>query len=263
MADDRLAQAVDELYALDPAQFTARRNALASAARKAGAADQAKQISALRRPSRAAWILNQLSRSDPSLASGFAELGSQLRAAHQSLDGTQIRELTRQRRALIDQTAAQAFSVAEVSAPSSALRDEVIETLGAVLADDETAGRFAGGILVTAEDQSGFGPVGAHLVSVPTGGESDASVPVRSAPRTSREQLRREAALAKAEQALAAAAEAEVAGDEAVTAAAGLVRQLTDQLADARRREDDARLDARRAELARQKAEATLAALKA
>src|ERR1700729_1352262 len=109
--DDLLASAIDELYGLDPGEFTARRNALALSARKSGAGAVAAQISALRRPTRAAWVLNRLARAEPELASEFGALGDQLRQAHVTLDGAQIRELTKQRRQLIDQTAAQAFSV--------------------------------------------------------------------------------------------------------------------------------------------------------
>ncbi len=149
MADDSgtddgdLLAAVNELYGLDPAQFTARRNALAARARKAGNAQAASQIAALRRPTRAAWILNRLARSTPDLAGDFAGLGEQLREAHVNLDGAQIRELSKQRRTLIDQTAAHAFKAAGIQLPTAALREDVTATLGTVLADPEIAARFA------------------------------------------------------------------------------------------------------------------------
>jgi hypothetical protein len=280
-----IAAAGDELYGLDPAGFTQRRNELAAAARKAGEADAAKQIAALRRPTRAAWILNQLARADAGRAGDFGALGEQLREAHLALDGAQIRELTRQRRQLIDQTAAQAFAAVGITAPTASLRDDVTATLGAVLADPAVAWRFAAGILVAAEDQSGFGPAGAQLSAVPTlrvaageesgveepgaekpdAGEPGAGEPVGDSPaavrsnaRAVRERSRRQAALAKAQAALDQARAAKDAADAAVAQASEAVRQLTDQLADATRREDDALLDARHAELQLTKAQVAL-----
>jgi hypothetical protein len=234
---------------------------LVSAARRAGAASAAKQIAALRRPSRAAWVVNRLARSHRELTAEFAELGQQLRTAHLSLDGAQIRALSKQRRLLIDQASARAFAAAGVDSPTAALRDDVAATLGAVLTDAGAAASFAAGALVTAQDQSGFGPTGAELTAVPSlrsVPESAAPASVRANARGTREHSRREAALAKAEAELAGAAQAQVDADDAAEDATRSVRQLTDQLADAKRREDDALLDARQAELRVRKAEATL-----
>jgi len=237
-------------------------------------------IAALRRPTRAAWILNQLARADAGLAGDFGSLGEQLREAHLALDGGQIRELTRQRRLLIDQTAAQAFAAVGIAAPTAALRDDVTATLGAVLADPAVAWRFAAGILVTAEDQSGFGPAGAQLSAVPAlrvagaekpgaeklGAEklgADPPAPVRSNAREARERTRRQAARAKAQAAVEQAQAAKDAAAVAVHEAGDEVRQLTDQLADATRREDDALLDARHADLQLAKAQLALGRLDA
>ena len=260
---DLVAAAVDELYALEPAGFTARRNALAAAARKAGAAEPARQIAALRRPTRAAWILNQLARAAPELAGEFAGLGEQLREAHLALDGAQIRELSKQRRLLIDQTAAQAFTAAGLAQPVAELRDDVTATLGAVLADREIAARFATGTLVTAEDQSNFGPVGAQLTAVPAGPPSAGpeqrggprATPTRPNPRQARADSRRQAAIADADQAVEAAEVAKLVAELAADEAVDLARQLSEQLADAKRREDDALLDVRRADVELQKAQ--------
>jgi hypothetical protein len=256
--EDRVADAIDELYSLDPGEFTERRNALATAARKANAATAGKQILALRKPTRAAWILNQLARAEPDLVAEFAALGQQLRTAHLSLDGDQIRELSRQRRLLIDQTAAQAFTAAGVDAPPAGLRDDVTATLGAVLADDDAAARFAAGTLVTAEDQSGFGPTGAQLRAVPSPRDETATGPARPSAREAREAAKREAALIKAEHEVETAQAAKAGADDAATEAAHVARRLTDQLADAKRREDDALLAARHADLQLQKARKAL-----
>ncbi|MDT4939891.1 MAG: hypothetical protein QOG80_3562, partial [Pseudonocardiales bacterium] len=60
-----LESATDELYGLDPDDFMARRHELASATRSAGDAAAAKQIGALRKPTRSAYAVNLLVRSVP------------------------------------------------------------------------------------------------------------------------------------------------------------------------------------------------------
>ncbi|MGH3171885.1 MAG: hypothetical protein ACRDN0_39255, partial [Trebonia sp.] len=65
MPSDRVTQAAGELYAADPDGFMQRRKELAEAARADGDKEAAKRITALRKPTRVAWILNRLSRADP------------------------------------------------------------------------------------------------------------------------------------------------------------------------------------------------------
>src|SRR5450755_861763 len=98
--DDLLPAAVAELYASGPEEYIKRRGELASRARAAGDAALAKRIAGLRKPTRSAWVVNQLVRSAPAVTSQLATLGDELRAAQQSLDGAAIRELSLQRRQL-------------------------------------------------------------------------------------------------------------------------------------------------------------------
>ena len=126
---DLLQEALAELYSSDPDEFTQRRAALVARARAAGDAPAAKRIAAMRRPTRSAWVLNRLARSAPGATSELDTLGEELRAAHRSLDGTAIRELSSRRRELIDALARQAFAVSGLpSLPSEALRVEVRAT---------------------------------------------------------------------------------------------------------------------------------------
>ena len=67
---DLLAAAEAELYEADPDGFTARRAELAASARDAGEPAAAKQITALRKPTRSAWVVNRLVRSDPGYGPG-------------------------------------------------------------------------------------------------------------------------------------------------------------------------------------------------
>lgn len=149
--------AVAELYDADPQEFTDRRKALAAAARAAGDAAAAKQIAALRKPTRAAWVVNRLARTDPGAPARLASLAAALQAAQQAKDGPRLRELSAARGPLIDALAGQALDAAGVPDPPAALREEVTATLTAALADPDVAAGFASGALTRAVQWAGFG----------------------------------------------------------------------------------------------------------
>jgi len=154
---DRLAAAADELYDADPAGFTDRRKALADAARAAGDGPAAKRITALRKPTRAAWVVNRLSRADVGAPDRLAELADSLRAAEEAKDGPRLRELSAIRGQLVDALTAQALAAAGVHDPPAGLREEVSATLTAAIADPEVADEFASGTLTRAAQWAGFG----------------------------------------------------------------------------------------------------------
>ena len=157
MADDRVAAAVAELYGADPDAFTERRKALVAAAREAGQRDAAAAIAALRKPTRAAWVVNRLARDEPDAPARLAALAAELRAAEEARDGLRLRELSAARGSLIDALTAQALAAAGAPDPPPSLRAEVTATLTAALADPETAVGFAAGALTKAAQWSGFG----------------------------------------------------------------------------------------------------------
>jgi hypothetical protein len=154
---DRVAAAADELYGADPAEFTERRKALADAARAADDPAAAKQIGALRKPTRAAWVVNRLARADPGAPGRLASLADDLRAAEQARDGRKLRELSASRGPLVDALTGQALDAAGVPDPPSGLREEVAATLTAAIADPEVAAEFAAGTLTRAAQWAGFG----------------------------------------------------------------------------------------------------------
>src|SRR6201992_267325 len=154
---DPVQAAADQLYAADPAEFTDRRADLVAQARAAGDKAAARAIGALRRPTRAAWVVNRLARTDPAAVDRLTALGDQLRAAESALDGRQRRELSRTRRDLVAELTRQALDGADVADPPDALQQEVTGTLGAALADPGLATEVAAGQLVKAVQPSGFG----------------------------------------------------------------------------------------------------------
>ena len=177
MPGDRLAAAVAELYGAAPEGFTERRAELAAAARDAGDRAAAKAIGALRRPTRAAWVVNRLARTDPSAPGKLAELAGALRAAQEAKHGPRLRELSAARGALVDALTAQALATADVPDPPQSLRLEVSETLTAALADPEVAAAFAAGTLTRAMQWSGFGVLPADTDSDSGAGEAGAGGP--------------------------------------------------------------------------------------
>jgi hypothetical protein len=157
VADDLVAGAVAELYGADPDVFTERRKALVAAAREAGDRAAASAIGALRKPTRAAWVVNRLARADPDAPARLAALAAELRAAERAKDGSRLRELSADRGALIDALTDRALAAAAVPDPPPSLRAEVTATLTAALADPRTAAAFAAGNLTKAAQWSGFG----------------------------------------------------------------------------------------------------------
>ena len=258
---DLLADAVAELYEADPDDFTGRRAELATAARDAGEPAAAKQITALRKPTRSAWVVNRLVRSDPEVRSRLEALAADLRAAAGSADGGRIRELTGARARLVDELTRSALRVSELPAPPAALREEVTATLDAAIADPEVAASL--GTLVRAAHWSGFG-----LHSFPDGTPAPAPAPARKtrnpAPaeaETEREDRRQEKimeaerTLAQADQDVEAATVAERDLEEAV-------RHLEADLADTRQRLAEARRQSYRATSRQQRAARQLSRLR-
>jgi hypothetical protein len=241
MADDEL----DALYSVRPEDFTGLRTTLAVAAKDRGDAAAAKRISAARKPTTAAWVVNRLARSTDA-AQRLTDLGGQLRAAHAALDGDRIRELSAEQRHLVDRLAADAFDAAEVTEPAAGLREDVTGTLQAAIADPDVAARL--GRLTKAERWSGFGVFGdtAPVFTVARDAKSKAEPkPAQRKPTSKRprddniDALRQQRETATA--ALTAAERAKADADDELSA-------MQAELAAARLRRDRARQGLREAE---------------
>ncbi|MDT4975901.1 MAG: hypothetical protein QOG98_1659 [Pseudonocardiales bacterium] len=274
--DDALTEAIDELYSADPDDFVKRRGALASQARQDGDPKAATAITALRRPTKAAWLINRLVRADPDVASGLAELAKKLRDAQRTLDGAKLRELTQQRRKLIDRAIRQAFNLSGQAESAAALRQEVASTLEAALADPDVADQLATGTLVRSAEWSGFGDSTPTLSAVPPlraaepKSSGKRSVPTKTSGKAARPvakraespevsgQKRRLERVAQAEAALATATDEFDAATGAEREQDDKVGQLAEQLADARRRLDEARLTTRQAKARQREAQRRL-----
>jgi hypothetical protein len=231
MADAEL----DELFAAKPEEFTALRTKLAAAAKKRGDADAAKRIAAMRKPTTAAWVVNRLAVGDKTVKERIDDLRERLRAAHAEMDGERIRGLSTEQRRLVDQLAKAGFSEASLADPTAALREDVIGTLQAAVADPDVAARL--GRLAKAERWSGFGDFGDTAMVFTTTRAKPKPEPKPEPPKETKRDDKKEASRRQQEEARAALAAAEEAKAEADDA----LSELQTDLAVARLRRDDAR----------------------
>jgi hypothetical protein len=282
---DFVGEATTELYGSDPEGFTERRAALAAQARAAGDRPAAKEIAGLRKPTRPAWMINQLVRADPGLAGRLVQLGDELRAAAAALDGAKIRELSQERRRLVDSLIRQALQHAGEEAPSAALREDLTATFGAAVADPQVAQELAAGTLLRPVHRADFSPGLPGLTLVPPPAKASTAQPAKAAdrPRAAKEakaardakaaeEARAAARARAAEERRRAIADAEQVAAEASRAADQAAQDerdeqdqvwgLEDQLDEARRRLSATRRRVRETQNAQQKARRALSRLK-
>ena len=276
--NDRVQAAADQLYAADPAEFTDRRSDLVAQARADGDQAAARAIGALRKPTRAAWVVNQLARADPDAVARLGRLGDELRAAESALDGGKLRELSQTRRELLGQLARQALDGAGVTDPPDALQQEVTGTLNAALADPQVAARVGQGQLAKSVQPAGFG---FGLAAGDDDGHDDAEpspppaardraerkqqAAQKQAERERREQAERERERRAIDEAAQTLAEADRVADSAQSAEAdreNTVRQLEEQLEDAQDALADAKRRSREARTAQRQARKALERLR-
>jgi hypothetical protein len=243
---DDLDTVADQLYGLPREEFTSARNAAAREARKQGERELAERISALRRPSTAAWLANLLAREHPDEVRALVELGDELRAAQDELKGEALRQLSRQRHELVHGLVQQARSLARGAGhpAGDAVTRQLEDTFTAAANSSAAARELAAGRLTTALDPAAAGPIPAA--------DSGSTEPA-AAPRTredAAERLRRDLERARSDAADAdtaretaerALADAERAAEDT----AGLLRELRDRIEAAERDERDARRSAR------------------
>lgn len=172
---------VDDLYALEPAEFTAARNALVRALKADGRKDDAALVAALRKPPTTAWALNQVARTDPDLVDDALEAGAALRAATDAAmagDPGALREATAADRAASGALVAAARERL-AGAGGAGADTRLAATIRAAVLDDDVAADLRRGTLTADHDRSGLGlgaeldawlapaPAGRHLHAVP------------------------------------------------------------------------------------------------
>ena len=153
---------IRRMYEAPPEGFVAARSAAIADAKKAGDKIAVKRLTALRKPTVAAWLVNLLALRRPELIDQLVELAEGLRTAQRTLQGDELRELSTQRRQIVSALVNEArkLAVAEDRGLAGKLPlGEVEATLTAALAEPEIAEQVRSGRLVRAASYAGFGEV--------------------------------------------------------------------------------------------------------
>ena len=228
MAEDDAADVggvADELYALDPADFVAGRTALVRRLRAEKRRDVAAEVAKLRRPTPAAWAVNQLARTRRGEVEALLGTGRDLRTAQERVlagaDAGVLRAATKARRdAVAVLTAAAAGLLAARGAGVDAHLPGVTATLEAASLDPELGAAVLAGRLSTESDPpSGFGGLDVELADLPPAPAAPPEAP-DAEPAQPEPAPEREVAVRDAERSLAQARErARELADAARTAA--------------------------------------------
>ncbi len=156
---DVVAAVADELYGLTPKEFVAARDAKVKELRGGGDAEAAREVAALRRPTVAAWLANQLVREHAEDVDPLLELGAGLREASAALSGPQLKELSKQRgqlvQALVRQARKDAHAAGQPVTEDAARGLE--QTLHAALADEHAGELLREGRLAEVLQHDAFG----------------------------------------------------------------------------------------------------------
>ena len=240
MADDDLPPDADAIYGLPLEDFVPERAAVAKRLRSEGDREMAKRVTALRKPSVAAWTINQLVRSRAKDVAAFTKAADGLRAAQGALlEGHGSPADLRTARAAERKAVARLIEVARGlfpggREPGESTLERIGATLHAAAADEAIRDEVLSGRLLRERESSGFGDLDVELA---------AAVPPKPARKRERE---------RAAEDTAARARKEAAERERRTRRAALQAAL-DQAVEERRRAEGA-LDEARAEEARRRA---------
>lgn len=186
MTDEpQLWEVARSLYASSLPDFVGARNQLVRELKQAGDAQSAKLVSAFKKPSVAADLVNRLVRDAGGPVEDIIELGERLRAAQVEADASTLRSLDQERRALVGR--AVVWARAEVArsggtATDTMLRD-IEQTVWAAIVDARAAATVQAGVLVRPLAPGGFGEVdvtGASALDVDVPAEPER--PVRRRP---------------------------------------------------------------------------------
>ncbi|WP_434044431.1 MULTISPECIES: hypothetical protein [Sorangium] len=149
---------VDDLYKKPLGEFTRARDDLAKRLRQAGDKAAAERVKALRRPTAAAWTLNQLARRYPQRMEALLDAGERLREAQRGAlapgGAQELREASQGHRAIVNELLRAAPALfaeggySEKGNPMDRLRDSLLATPTASASDLEllARGRVSGEI---------------------------------------------------------------------------------------------------------------------
>jgi hypothetical protein len=157
-----------DLYGLPLERFTAERNGLAKSLRQEGQRDEAARVSKLRKPSVAAWAVNQLVRTQGRMIDALFDAGDALQKAQADLlaghaDSGVLRKAVEAERTAVDELTARARGLLssegqELAAPKL---EQVSETLHAAALDGSARAQVRDGCLERELRHIGLGAMSA------------------------------------------------------------------------------------------------------
>lgn len=150
----------DELYGVLPADFVAHRDARVKELRKDGDDELAREVKALRRPTVAAWLVNLLARDG---LDELSDLSGRMRDAQANLDARAMKDAGKDRSRVVNALVDRAVELARAAdgsfRDSEAVREQLVATLVAAVADPGAEAAVTSGRLVTPLSYAGFGEV--------------------------------------------------------------------------------------------------------
>ena len=146
-------------------EFTSGRNELAKSLRSGGKDEAAEWVKGLTKPSRAAWLVNQLSVRKSEEIGELLETGRELRAAQEemlagSTDRDKLREAAHREQEIVDSLLGTAEAIGREHGVGAQILTRVGETLKAASSDPEVAEAIEAGRLTREQRAASIGLVG-------------------------------------------------------------------------------------------------------
>jgi hypothetical protein len=188
---------VESLYGAPLERFVAERDELVRTLRKQGEREEAAKVAKLRKPSVAAWAVNQLVRTQSQSVAELFDAGDALRDAHRTAtagrgDGGTLRAASQRERSAVDALleAARGLLTSQGHELSPTIIDRVAETLRAAALDPDSRELVGGGRLERELRHVGLGVglaagAGAAPAAPPRRQEAGSEPGARSTPRAS------------------------------------------------------------------------------
>ena len=225
-----------DLYGLPLERFTEERNGLAKELRRSGEREEATRVAGLRKPSVAAWAVNQLIRTQSREVKALYKAGDRLVAVQESLlagrgDSGALREAADAERAAVDGLVDRARGLLSAGGEelSAARLERVRETLHAAALDKDARAQVSAGCLERELRHVGLGSPAGGSRGRPRSSRKDdqrqRAAQARKAAALAERRRQAEARLREAEEALAAADRAQ---EKAVRERDGAQRALDD-----------------------------------
>ncbi len=246
----------DDLYGLALDRFVPERTALARELRGDGHREAAAEVAALRKPSVAAWAVNQLVRTQKAAVDELWRAGDALREAQSEVvagraPASALRLAVQEERAAADDLAGRARGLLRAIGHelSPAMIDRVTETLHAAALDEDARSLVGSGRLVRELRHVGLGEAAGVAPGAPATTTAESSRPARGsrranerkAARAREARARREAE--RADEGLRAAQRRRESAAQALDEADAVLGAARAAAADAHRRAQAARHD--------------------